>query len=345
MPQPAAHMSREGTCQDPTCDSPIYSRGYCTAHYQRMRRRGTTAPARKSALNWERIVDRAAEIVGGYEIMVTLRQVFYRLVAEGTIPNRDPVYNRLSQLTAERRRAGTFPPLHETGRSIRLYASWADAESRLDHAVATYRIDRTIGQPKTIVLGVEKNALAGLLLDWFGDLGIPVVPLGGQASETIERRVRAVVRRYDRPATLIYAGDFDASGLNIEDVFLSHTDDCWADTKRIALDEDQAMALPINPGNPKDTKAPAFVLAHPRIHELAIERGVIPRWTEIKFRGRAPQQVRMPVQVELDAVEPRELRQMYRGAIDEWWDEDAYMTVQVREDLEAYRLRVLRNRL
>ncbi|TQK42359.1 hypothetical protein FBY35_3753 [Streptomyces sp. SLBN-118] len=42
-------------------------------------------------IHWSAIVDRARDIVTGYgELGCTLRQVHYRLVAEGLIPNTRP---------------------------------------------------------------------------------------------------------------------------------------------------------------------------------------------------------------------------------------------------------------
>jgi DNA-directed RNA polymerase specialized sigma24 family protein len=46
-------------------------------------------------------------------------------------------------------------------------------------------------------------------------------------------------------------------------------------------------------------------------------------------------------QVELDALPPNELRDLYRSAIDRWWDWDAYDAVVEREERERARLRDL----
>ena len=59
--------------------------------------------------DWPPIIKRAAEIVNEYETAVTLRQVFYRLVAEGRMENRISAYKRLSDLSTKARRAGLSP--------------------------------------------------------------------------------------------------------------------------------------------------------------------------------------------------------------------------------------------
>lgn len=51
-------------------------------------------------IHWPDIVDRARGVVTGYgELGCTLRQVHYRLVSEGLIPNTPPAYRRLSSPT------------------------------------------------------------------------------------------------------------------------------------------------------------------------------------------------------------------------------------------------------
>ena len=56
-----------------------------------------------------------------YATSVTLRQLFYRLVSAQVIPNSQVAYKRLSALTAEARRDGTFPALIDRGRTIHEY--------------------------------------------------------------------------------------------------------------------------------------------------------------------------------------------------------------------------------
>ena len=70
---------------------------------------------------WTPIVERAAAIVREYETAVTLRQVHYRLVAEGDqtgYRNTSSDYKILSRITSDARREGTFPPLLDRTRTI-----------------------------------------------------------------------------------------------------------------------------------------------------------------------------------------------------------------------------------
>jgi hypothetical protein len=76
-------------------------------------------------LDWNPILERAARIAASYSTPVTLRQLFYRLVAAGLLPNTQPAYKTLSVKTAEARRHGWFPRLLDRGRAIHRFRSFA----------------------------------------------------------------------------------------------------------------------------------------------------------------------------------------------------------------------------
>lgn len=273
-------------------------------------------------IDWAPIIARAAVIVESYDIPVTLRQLFYRLVMELLIPNADGPYKRLSELTAALRRTGEFPPLFDRGRKVLQPVYFDSPGDAMDALIGQYRLDRTQHQDTSIWLGVEKNALAGLMEAWFGDLGVPVLPLGGYSSESLDRVVRASVERDGRPAVLIVAGDFDPSGMDISRSFIEMTN-CWDDTIRIGLDDQQVqqLGLPVLRGKPKDPRAAKFIARHPQIHARH-DFGV-------DADGR-----RYPVQVELDAVDPNLLHRLFQESIDRYWDESAYSAVLDREHVE-----------
>lgn len=69
--------------------------------------RGTIADAVKvpgTRLSWPSILTDAADIVESYDTSVTLRQLFYRLVAAETLPNTVGAYKGLSDKSAKARR-------------------------------------------------------------------------------------------------------------------------------------------------------------------------------------------------------------------------------------------------
>jgi hypothetical protein len=262
-------------------------------------------------LDWGRIIPRAAQIARSYDTAVTLRQLFYRLVAAGVIPNSQGAYKRLSELTAAERRDRNFPALLDQGRTIWEPPSWEDADDILRGCVRQFRVDRTIGQEMTVVLGVEKATMTAQLQAWFGERGLPIVALRGYSSETLERQVVNYVQQYDRGAVLLYAGDHDPSGEDIDRNFVEQTG-CWDVVERVALSSDQVVTydLPVNPGKVSDSRAGAFVARHGEL-----------------------------VQVELEALDPDDLQQLYTQAVDRYWDATSYADQLEQEEGQRDRLR------
>lgn len=68
--------------------------------------------------DWDYILQHAASIVRSYSTRVTLRQLFYRLVADQTLRNTRSEYGQLSSRTAQARRDGWFPELIDKTREI-----------------------------------------------------------------------------------------------------------------------------------------------------------------------------------------------------------------------------------
>jgi hypothetical protein len=152
-----------------------------------------------SRINWGHVLERAAEVAGSYSTPVTLRQLFYRLVAAGLIPNTTGAYKRLSSLSAEARRRGQFPTLMDRGRSIHRYETFAGPDQAREWLRRIYLRDRTEGQPWAVYLGVEKAGIVAQLQEWFGDYGVPILALGGYSSQSYVDDVVAEVEAEDRP--------------------------------------------------------------------------------------------------------------------------------------------------
>jgi hypothetical protein len=261
-------------------------------------------------LSWPPIIDRAAEIVDGYDTPVTLRQLFYRLVAAELIPNTTHAYQHLSRLTARGRRDGTFPELADRGRRIHQRPTFTGPDDARRWLADIYRRDRTEGQDVSLYLAVEKAGIVAQLQAWFGDFGAPILALAGYASQSYVDEVVRDVSRQDRPAVLLYGGDFDPSGEDIDRDFLERTG-CWAKVRRVALTAEQVAEydLPPQPGKTADSRSAAFLARHGQL-----------------------------VQVELDALPPDTLRGLYRDAGEDFWDDDAYLAARRREGRERHRL-------
>ena len=257
-------------------------------------------------LSWFPVMERAKEIVESYETLVTLRQLFYRLISEELLPNTTHAYKHLSRLTSEGRRDDTFPALIDRGRTIHRFQTFGGPDEALDWLRDIYRRDRTEGQPTLIYLGVEKAGIVEQLRAWFGDTGLPIVAFSGYSSQSYADEIAEDVQNDGRPAVLIYAGDHDASGEDILRDFRVRCD-VFDEVRRVALDADQVRrySLPTMPGKATDSRAKKFAELHGSL-----------------------------IQVELDALPPETLRELYQEAIDEFYDASHFKTSVAREERE-----------
>lgn len=103
-------------------------------------------------------------------------------------------------------------------------------------------------------------------------------------------------------------GDFDCSGEDIERDWVARTG-CWSHTERVLLTYEQVRAyeLPSTEGKHGDPRWPAFARRH----------GFDPRH---------------PVQWEVEALEPAELRRLVLAAVDPYIDRDVLARQIAREE-------------
>lgn len=268
--------------------------------------KGTSPRTRRRNIGWPEILEHGARIVRSYETSVTLRQLFYRLVSDETLKNTVSDYQNLSKYSAAARRGGAFPALLDRTSEIHVAATWDSPRELVEAARDQYRRDRTEGQEHQLWIVIEKAGLLDQLSAWFGDLGLPMAALSGYASQTDADQIRSRVRDDGRPAVLLYGGDFDASG---EDIFrdLRRRTSCWREVRQVALTAAQVEShgLPELPGKYSDSRAGRFMARHGRL-----------------------------VQVEIDALDPDDLRDLFSEAVDAYWDQSAYDDVIEREDRE-----------
>jgi hypothetical protein len=264
-------------------------------------------------LNWSAILARGNQIVDTSAIGVTLRKLFYKLFSAGILRNTLGAYKTLSDRTAKARRAGTFPRLLDRTRAIIRPNEFDSALDALRWLARIYRHDRDAGQTHSLYLGVEKAGIETLLRYWFGHTGIPILPLGGYASQTFCDDVRDDIEEQGRPSVLIYAGDYDASGKDIPRDFIERVGN-FDTVKRVALDYRQVrkFKLPEAPHKENDSRNAAFLASEGHL-----------------------------MQVELDALDDDDLRKLYADAIAKYWDPKIAQRVLKEEARERRKLEKL----
>jgi hypothetical protein len=263
-------------------------------------------------IDWANVLARAGEIVRSYTTAVTLRQLHYRLVSlpELGYPNTLTAYKGLSDRTAKLRRAGEFPPLSDLTRGIEATMTFEGVSAALDYAARIYWRDRCEGQEVRPVIVTEKRTLIAQMRAWTRPYTIPVVPLGGYSSESFEREIRDWFGDGES-YRVIYVGDFDPSGEDIERNVRLHTGRVFSSWKRLCVTKGQIRRyrLPENVGKATDSRAGGFEARHGKL-----------------------------IQVEVEALDPAVLERLVTDAVLDGWDSDAYDRAVERERTEKQRI-------
>lgn len=154
----------------------------------------------------------------GYKL--SLRQLYYQLVAADYIPNDDVVYKKLSGVLDDLRYSGAvdWNAIEDRGR-VPYLPWWTDGVvEALDTIVNQYRLNRQDGQPKSIEVWTEKDAISGILRRVTSEFHVRLVVNKGYSSssamhEAYERFAAAI--NAGQKVKVLYFGDHDPSGLDM----------------------------------------------------------------------------------------------------------------------------------
>jgi len=169
---------------------------------------------------WKRttdLIDAAAAILGIQQPM-TIRQLFYRLVSAGLIPNDRKNYQLVSRIMTKARDDNRIPFEYITDRSRPEYRPnvWDDAAGYFATVKSSYRKNYWQNQTNHVELWVEKDAIIGSIESVTDELGITVRVGRGFLSTTRAHEIAEHFRRINKPITVFYLGDHDPSGQAIE---------------------------------------------------------------------------------------------------------------------------------
>ena len=201
----------------------------------------------------------------GYEL--TLRQVYYQLVARGYIPNNERSYKNLGNLINDGRLAGLIDwyAIVDRTRNLRRNSHWDSPESVIDSARYSYMLDRWENQPNYVEVWVEKDALIGIVSQICAKLDVPHFSCRGYTSQS---EMWAAAQRFIRQdwresRTIIHLGDHDPSGIDMTRDIQERLGMFGADVfvKRVALTIEQIDTFdpPPNPTKLSDARAGGYI--------------------------------------------------------------------------------------
>jgi hypothetical protein len=154
----------------------------------------------------------------GYRM--TLRQLYYQLVAKDLIPNHDKVYKKLSGLKDDCVYSGLvdWSIFEDRGRIPRRAYFENDVIGALGRTVDQYKLNRQLDQPKHIEVWTEKDAISDILSRVTNPMTIHLVVNKGYSSSTAmyaayQRFIRQIEN--NKKIVILYFGDHDPSGLDM----------------------------------------------------------------------------------------------------------------------------------
>lgn len=154
----------------------------------------------------------------GYTL--TLRQLYYQLVAAGAIRNDDVVYKKMSGILDDLRYSGgvDWDAIEDRGRVPYIPWSTTGIGAAIETIIQQYRLDRQEGQPCHIEVWTEKDAISGILRRVTSEYHVQLVVNKGYSSSSAMHQAYerfAEVLNEGRNVKILYFGDHDPSGLDM----------------------------------------------------------------------------------------------------------------------------------
>jgi hypothetical protein len=149
---------------------------------------------------------------------LTLRQIFYRLVARFEYEKTELAYKRLGDLLVHARRGKVIAmdAIRDDGFVYRAPVCFADAAAFYQEVALwarAFRLDRRHGQPRRLVVWCEASGMVPQLERIADPYGIAVLSSGGFDSLTDKHRLAREWAAGTAPVTVLHLGDHDPSGV------------------------------------------------------------------------------------------------------------------------------------
>lgn len=198
----------------------------------------------------------------GYSL--TIRQLYYQLVARGHIENTIRSYNNVVGLMTKARLAGLidWDAIEDRTRDVLQRNHWTSGGQLLMSCAEQYFQDMWRDQDSRLFVMVEKEALAGVLQRVCEEYDVPLLPARGYPSATTLREfAKTRIMRSHQNIVVLHLGDHDPSGIDMsrdlsERLSLFARYRVHIDFRRIALNMDQVETEqpPPNPAKTTDTR-------------------------------------------------------------------------------------------
>jgi hypothetical protein len=273
---------------------------------------GASALKRRRATRDE--MEERAEFYVRYAAMhwpVTVRQLYYRAVVEGItgIEKTEAGYTAVQRHVLRLRREGRLPYRHiaDATRWMRKPNTWNSPEDALRETAAHYRKALWRDQAMDIEVWLEKNALAGVIYPVTAEYDVPLMPTIGFSSETFAFEAVAAADP-DKLYWVYSLYDFDRSGQDASRS-LKEKLERFAGERKVEIDF-TCMAIEAD-----DVDVDSFDADEGAVDVYLSNVG----WRRLpcrepKRKTEADKKWPYPFSIELDAIEPDDLRDIGDGS-------------------------------
>ena len=202
----------------------------------------------------------------GYEL--TLRQVYYQLVARDIIPNNERSYKNTGNLISDGRMAGLidWEAIIDRTRELRQNSHWNSPASIIQVCAKQFQYDKWEDQENYVEVWVEKDALIGVIERASRRLDIPFFSCRGYTSQSeMWSAAQRFIDQEDsgRQTVIIHLGDHDPSGKDMSRDIVDRMTVFGANPifSRIALNMNQIeeYSPPPNPTKLTDSRATGYI--------------------------------------------------------------------------------------
>lgn len=243
----------------------------------------------------------------GYRL--TIRQLYYQLVARGYIENNQRSYKRIVSTLTKARMAGLvdWDAIEDRTRHTMRPSEWNNHIEIMEAVASQFRLPRWNGQKHHVEIMIEKEALAGVFSPLVRKYHVNITANRGysSASEMYRhaQRIRRLQKWYKKEVHILYFGDHDPSGMDMDRdiaerlLLLSWGTPFTFERLALTMGQIEEYDPPPNPAKLSDSRVMGY------IDEFGYDS-----W-------------------ELDALEPQTLSKLVEDAVLQYRDEDRYNEV------------------
>lgn len=224
-------------------------------------------------MRYNRVVELVNTILFQYTMPLTLRQIFYRLVANFDYPNTQSAYSQLSKQLVRARERNHIDETRMEDRSREFLGGDQGFDNPKDFL--DLQIERFLSspeyyyrnmwtpQPEFVIVWIEKDALSRVVSTVADKFNVMTCPSRGYASYTYIMEALTMLPE-EKEITVLHFADHDPSGLDMTrdlEARISDYSNLDVTVERVALNHNQVQhyELPPNPTKHADPRAEGYV--------------------------------------------------------------------------------------